>query len=181
MADYLSTNTARLRVTQTGPRGTHKMVFRAAPESSKALVIGSARTIVTAMQGFLLSTTAFSSAEWAEYGSDVFLPADWGAPIVTTAPNAASNTTPYGIYLNFPGRSAAGSRVAFYLFNIFEAFQTTNNRLTPAEQPAVTGVCDALDGASGILCGIDQTSFIMKRYANSGINDRVAKKSRSLV
>lgn len=181
MADYLETNTARIRVTQTGPRGTHKMIFRVDPASTLALARDEAHAICDALTTFMLSGTAWASAEQAAEGSDVFLPIDWTPILHPAGAEAASNAHEYGAYLNFVGRSAGGSRVAWYLFNITNACKTANNRLTAAEYPTLTGVLDAFNGATGILCGIDQNPFIMKAYANSGINDRVAKKSRSLV
>lgn len=181
MADYLPTNTARIRVTQTGPRGTHKMVFRVDPASTIALAMDEARSILTLMLPYMLAGSTWESAEVAAEGSDVFLPATF-APITGAAGETAANATPYGLYLNFVGRTTAGSRVAFYLFNVGPALMTANNRLTPAEHSlTLPPLLAAFNGATGILAGIDQNSFVMKGYANSGIHDRVARKSRAIV
>jgi hypothetical protein len=180
MADYLQTNTARIRVTQTGPRGTHKMVFRVDPASTIALARDEAHAICTLMLPFMLSATAWPSAESAAEGSDVFLPIDWTTIIHTDGIEAANNSHEYGAYCNFFGRSAGGSRCAWYLFNIINAVKTANNRLTAAEFPSLTALLDAFNGSAGIISGIDQNPFIMKGYANTGINGRVAKKARAL-
>jgi len=45
----------------------------------------------------------------------------------------------------------------------------------------VTVVKAAIDAVENGIVAIDQAPVRMKAYANSGINDRVAKKSRSLV
>lgn len=181
MADYLETNTARIRVTQTGPRGTHKMIFRVDPASTLLLASDEAHAICTAILALLLSGTGYPSAEAAAEGSDVFLPIDWEPITHVTGIETVSNAHEYGAYANFVGRTVGGSRVAFYVFNIINQIKTANNRLTVAEFGELAGMLTAFNGATGILCGIDQNSFTMKGYVNTGINDRVAKKSRSLV
>lgn len=180
MADYLPTNTARIRVTQTGPRGTHKMVFRVDPASTVLLATDEVHSICELMTAFMVSATSWVSAEAAPLGSDVFLPIAWTAIVHPDGVEAVTNSNPYGLYLNFVGRTTAGSRTAFYLFNVAMSTMTANNRLTPAENVSIAPLLDAFNGSAGILCGIDQNAFIMKGYGNSGINDRVAKKSRSL-
>lgn len=180
MADYLPTNTPRLKFTQTGPRGTHKMTFRVVPGTTSAGALAAATPVIEAMLPLMTQGTAWASAEWAVEGSDVFLPVEF-TPIVH-APTGIDvlNTYPYGAYLNFVGRSAAGSRAAFYLFNIDRDYLTANNRLTPAENANVGTVRDVFAANSAVLCAIDQQPFVLKAYANSGINDDVAKKSRAL-
>lgn len=181
MADYLETNTPRLRVTQTGPRGTHHMIFRSQPASSHATMIAGARAIVTLLATFCFHSTSWALADVAPEGSDVFLPVDWGTPIPGGLDADAGPLDEYGRYLNFIGRSLGGSRVAFYLFNVGRDFGTANNRLTPTEHGAVSTIKAAFDAVENGIVAIDQTPVRMKAYANSGINDRVAKKSRSLV
>lgn len=180
MADYLSTNTARLRVTQTGPRGTHRMQFRFMDVTPDADMVGEARLICAALKALVFIDTAWISAEKAVEGSDVFLPVDWGGAINSTGVVSESNIEPYGTYLNFLGRTSAGSRVAYYLYNVPAIYLTKNNRLTPAEEANVGAVITAFNAAPPVMVGIDQNGFVMKAYANSGINDQVAKKSRSL-
>lgn len=181
MADYLSTNTPRIRATQTGPRGTHKMNFRYFPAGDLAGAITEVRSICALMQPICWQGTVWASAEAAAEGSDVFLPVDW-APITTGATdNVADNTDEYGYYLNVIGRTTAGSRVAWYLYNVTKQVRTANNRLTGAENTNLTALIAGLNGASTILCGIDQNPFTMKAYGNTGINDKISKKSRSTV
>lgn len=181
MADFLSTNTPRLKFTQTGPRGTHKMTFRVVPGTTQAAALAAATPVIEAMLGFMISATAWASAEWANEGSDVFVPIDFTPIPHVSGIEAATNTLPYGAYVNFTGRSTAGSRAAFYLFNVGINTMSANNRLTPAEYASLTTVLDAFAANDAVLCAIDQNPFVMKGYANTGINDKVAKKSRSLV
>jgi hypothetical protein len=180
MADYAASNTKRLKVLQTGPRGSHHMIFRFPEVQSEATMISQARTVTAAMLGMLLDTTSWVSAEVAHEGSEVFLPVDWGAAQTAGGGIGVQETDEYGRYVNFPGRSLGGSRVAFYLFNVVPTTMTKNNRLTPAENATVTAVRNALMAAGTNFVAIDQNSFVMKNYANTGINDAVAKKSRSL-
>lgn len=181
MADYLSTNTARIRYTQTGPRGTHKMQFRVKPGTTSAAALAATQPVIEAMMGIMISATAWASAEWANEGSDIFLPIDFVPLLHPDGAEAATNNLPYGLYVNFVGRSLAGSRAAFYLFNTGILTQTANNRLTPAENAVVTTIRDAFAANSAVVCAIDQNSFVLKNYANTGLNDKVAKKSRALV
>jgi hypothetical protein len=58
---------------------------------------------------------------------------------------------------------------------------TANNRLTPAENAWVAPLIAALNANTPPLCAIDQLPFVLQNYANTGINDKVAKKSRALV
>lgn len=181
MADYTASNTKRLKVLQTGPRGSHHMIFRFPEVQSEATMISQARAACTAMVVYCLQLTSFESAEVAHEGSDVFLPVDWGAPINSAAPSPATNLDEYGRYVNFVGRSTAGSRVAFYLFNVGRDTGTANNRMTAAESAQVPVVLATLAGSGINIVAIDQNPFVMKSYANTGINGQVAKKSRSLV
>jgi hypothetical protein len=179
MADYLATNTPRLKMTQTGPRGTHHMTFRVKPGTTPAAALVAVTPVIEAMLPLMTEGTAWNSAEFAAIDSDVFLPVDF-TPIIH-APTGLNvlNTFPYGMYVNFVGRTAAGSRVAFYLFNVDRDYLTANNRLTPAENANVATVKTVMQANSAVLCGIDQNSFILKDYANTGINDAVAKRSRA--
>jgi len=180
MADFIPENTPRLKVLQTGPRGSHHMTFRFAPATSVENMISQARDVVTAMADFTFAGCSFESAELAAEGSNVFLPVDWGAPIVTAGAIAVTVNDEYGRYVNFVGRTTAGSRVAFYLFNVHKGNATANNRLTAGESAQIALVTAALTDSGTNFVGIDQNPFVMKSYANTGINDAVAKKSRSL-
>lgn len=180
MADYLSSNTPRLKVRQTGARGVHHMVFRFAPATSEANMISQARSVTAAMLNVCFDGATWESAEVAAEGSEVFLPVAWGAPQVAASGAGVVSTDEYGYYVNFVGRSTAGSRVAFYLFNVFGGVKTANNRLTVAENAAVATIVAALQAPGTNFVAIDQNPFVMKTYANTGINDAVAKKSRAL-
>lgn len=178
MADYLSTNTARLKVLQSGPRGQHHMQFRAATGIDQAAAITEVRSILTTMLPFLLDGASFISAEWAAEGSDIFLPAAWGSPLAPSSGIGLSGNDEYGRYVRFDGKSSTAARVSFTLFNVSRSSGTANNRLTGTEEGTVTNVVAALNGAAGVLCAIDQNTFFMKAYANTGLNDAVAKRSR---
>lgn len=181
MADFLSTNTPRLKMTQTGPRGTHKMTFRVLPGTSSADALNAVTPVIESMLAFMLSATAWASAEWAVEGSDVFLPIDFTPIPHVSGIEAVSNAHEYGRYVNFVGRSSAGSRASFYLFNVINATMSANNRMTPAENVNLQATLDAFAANDDVLCAIDQNPFVLKAYANTGINDQVAKKSRALV
>ena len=181
MADYLATNTPRLRMTQSGPRGTHKMGFRVVPGTTAADALAAATPIIEAMLLYMLGGSAWTAAEFAPEGSDVFLPVDFTPIAASTGDRPATNQTPYGVYMNFIARSAGGSRCAWYLFNVPVEVISANNRSTLGEYGVISAVISAFQANSLPLCGIDQTAFTMKQYANTGINDKVARKSRSLV
>jgi hypothetical protein len=180
MADYLSFNTPRLKVLQTGPRGTHHMIFRFGLATSEANMITQSRAVCDQMKDLCLDGTAFESAELAAEGSEVFLPIAWGSPMVAATGAGVTAQDEYGRYVNFVGRSTAGSRVAYYLFNVKKDTGTANNRLTIAENAQVGNILDAIRDDAINLVAIDQNAFVMKSYANTGINDAVAKKSRAL-
>jgi hypothetical protein len=180
MADYEASNTKRLKVLQTGPRGTHHLIFRFPQVESAANMISQARAVCTSMQGLLLDGTSFESAEVANEGSEVFLPVAWGAPIITATGAGVTAGDEYGRYVNFVGRSLGGSRVAYYLFNVTRATGTANNRLTSSENANVGTILSAFAAEGNNFVAIDQNPFVLKSYANTGINDAVAKKSRAL-
>ena len=180
MADYTASNTPRLKVLQTGPRGTHHMVFRFGPATSQVNMISQARAITGAMLGLCVDGTSFESAEVAAEGSEVFVPVAWGAVQTAASGQGVTAQDEYGRYVNFVGRSTGGSRVAYYLFNVSYQTGTANNRLTAAEKAAVATVLTAIATDGINLVAIDQNPFFMKSYANTGINDAVAKKSRAL-
>lgn len=180
MADYVASNTPRLKVTQTGPRGTHKMTFRVVPGTSVADAISAVQPVIEAMFPILLNGVTWASAEYAAEGSDVFLPTTFAPIPQGGATENVDNSYPYGQYVNFIGRSTGGSRVAFYLFNVTKATMTANNRLTAAEAASLTNILTVFAANADVLCGIDQNPFVLKAYANTGINDDVAKKARAL-
>ncbi len=180
MADYLSTNTPRLRVTQTGPRGTHKMTFRVASGSDSAAALTAVTPILELMFPLMLNHTAWASAEFAAEGSDVFLPVAFTPLAAPENTENVDNSYPYGQYVNFVGRTGSGSRVAYYLFNVTRATMTANNRLTTAEHASLAALLAAFAANVPPLVGIDQNGYVLKAYANTGINDQVAKKARSL-
>lgn len=180
MADYIASNTKRLKVLQTGPRGTHHTIFRFPEVQSEATMITQARAVCTAFRMLCLDGTSYESAEVAHEGSEVFVPVAWGAAIVAAAGIPVTLNDEYGRYVNFVGRSTGGSRVAFYLFNAQDNTRSANNRLTSAENAQVGNIIAALTAGGNNFVAIDQNPFFMKSYANTGINDAVAKKSRSL-
>ena len=180
MADYAASNTKRIKVLQTGPRGTHHMVFRFPEVQDEATMIAQTRAATLAMLGMCLDGTTWASAEVAHEGSEVFLPVVWGAPQVAASGAGVDGFDEYGRYCNFVGRSLGGSRVAYYLFNCIRQTGTANNRLTPAENANVSLINATLAGAGINIIAIDQNVTVMKGYANTGINDAVAKKARSL-
>lgn len=180
MADYTASNTKRLKVRQTGPRGTHHMVFRFPQVQSEVTMISQARAICTAFSPLCLDDASFESAEVASEGSEVFVPVAWGAAIISATGVPVTNNDEYGRYVNFVGRSTGGSRVAYYLFNVKDQTRSANNRLTSAENAHVGNVLTAIATTGVNLVAIDQNPFFMKSYANTGINDAVAKKSRAL-
>lgn len=180
MADYVASNTKRLKVLYTGPRGSHHMVFRFPEVQSEVTMIGQARAVCASFGAFTLEGTQFESAEVAHEGSEVFLPVTWGAPVPSTSATGVTAQDEYGRYLNIIGRTTGGSRVAFYLFNAHKGIATANNRLTSAENPNLTTIFDAFTTEGINMVGIDQNPFVLKSYANTGINDAVAKKSRAL-
>lgn len=180
MADYAASNTRRLKVRQTGPRGTHHMLFRFPAAQDDATMIAQARTVTAAMLNCCIDASSFESAEVAEEGSEVFVPIAWGAPQIGATAWGVSTQDEYGRYINFVGRSTAGSRVAWYLYNVGINTASANNRLTVAELAAVGTVIAALQDTGVNFVAIDQNPFVMKSYANTGINDAVAKKSRAL-
>lgn len=180
MADYLATNTPRLRMTYTGARGTHKMTFRLADGIGGAAGLTAVTPIIELMFPFMINNVSWVGAEFAPEGSDIFIPIEFTPIVSGVAIENVSNNNPYGEYINFVGRSAGGSRVAFYLFNCRHGLTTANNRLSPAEEGAITALVAAFTANSATLRGIDQTPFVMRAYANTGINKLVARKSRAL-
>jgi hypothetical protein len=179
MADYVASNTRRLRVTYSGPRGQHVMLFRnAGLLSTLAGLIAGARAVVTEMALMQVSGTSWISAEYADEGSDIFLPATWGAAINAPGTFTADNTNAFGSYAQFTGKSTSGSRASFYIFNVATGYLTANNRLTPTELAQVTAICDAIEDSANGLCAIDKGSIVCKRYANTRINAHVARISR---
>jgi hypothetical protein len=177
MADFLSSNTRRLRVLYTGPRGSHVMLFRNSGDASTmAALITAARAAATAFIGLQWTTTSWISAEGAEQDSDIFLPVVWGAAITAGGAANPTNADPFGFYGQFVGRSTAGSRVSWYLYNVNTSISSANNRFTPAESAVVSTITAAL--VANTLCAIDRNPFVMKQYANTGYNDHLVRVSR---
>jgi hypothetical protein len=157
------------------------MGFRGAPGVTSAALLTAAMPILEGMLVYTLIGTSWVECEFASEGSDVFYPVAFSPLVAPSTSFEANNNTPYGLYLNFVGRTSGGSRVTWYLFNVAQAFMTANNRLTPGESVQLAPLLATFNANSPVLTGIDQTNFTMKGYANSGINDKVAKKSRALV
>jgi hypothetical protein len=180
MADYASDYTRRIRVQYSGPRGTHKMQFRNyGLLSTNAGLIAGARAAVVTLATLQFPGTVWNGAEIADAGSEIFLPVTWGADITAAAGPAATNTDPFGAYLQFTARSTGGSRVSFYLYNVSAVHLTANNRLTLSEEAGLAAIWTALEDATNGLTAIDGNSFVCKRYANTKINSHIARISRA--
>lgn len=170
--------TLRLRVTQTGPRGTHRMLFHGRSGVALSTLIGAASTILAEMAQCCYSGTSFSAAEYATSGVKFFTPVASWVPI--DAPNTFSPTPndPTGTYLCFVGRSfASGVRKRLYLYNM--AFSLKNDmRYEFGENTAIDDVITQLVANQEFTGAIDGTAVAWKTYANVGTNDYWTRRDR---
>jgi hypothetical protein len=178
MAPVPPESVLRLRVTQTGPRGTHRMLFHARIGVTLSTLIGAVTNILNEMKDLCYSGTSFASADYATAGVKFFTPVSSWVPI--DAPNTFLPTAsdPTGTYACFVGRSfATGVRKRLFLYNF--AFNLRQDmRYELGEETAVDQAIGELVANQDFTGAIDGTAVAWKTYINVGVNDYWTRRDR---
>ena len=189
MTAYNPWNTPRLKVHAQGSRGSHYMLFRSMTLDST--FIGLVHTTINALAdaNIFWQGTSFDVAQTALIDSNVFVPvADWipihiphGGELSLGPPTEAD---PYGFRVSVNGRSVAGHRVRYFLFNT--AFRNDRDgRLNESEVANVADVIDAFNplllSGGGTLCAIDQRPVVvLYPFLDTNVNRSIQRKARRL-
>lgn len=180
MAPVPPNTTGRLRLTYTGPRGTHKMLFHAVSGFTRDATVTGARQVVFQMAGVQYAGTTWTDAEWSAPGTNFFVPFDFldiAAPAENPTPTDAD---PSAKFLSFVGRSeTTGVRKRLFLFNAAYTFQADLRREGP-ESAAIDSILDALNTNVNNIAAIDGTRVTFKDYANQGLHDYWVRQDRKL-
>lgn len=160
MAPLPPSNTARFRFTYTTGGEVHSFQIRSA---GSPVAVGA---MVDAFLGALSTAQYFKTltgTDWAAAGSNVFNPVvtgiegnSYGVGVPVSADRAWA--------FNFIGRTSGGKRCRIMIF--CPTSMTTNYRYDPGEASLVDAAVNVLQGAGGLIIGIDGLTPIWKDYVN---------------
>lgn len=177
MAPLPVNGTDRLKVTYSGPFGTHTMMFRAPDGETHAGLVEDVQALVPLMAAAQYDGTIWGTAEYSVSGSDIFLPeSDWVAVTSDSGINPSGISAP-SAFLEFGGRSAGGRRVKFYLFETFFA-PSEDMKVDGGESVIVDTIIGQLNDDGSEICAIDGLVTTYYSYANLGQNDYLTHRAR---
>jgi hypothetical protein len=153
------------------------MLFRAPDAESESGLVADATAVINLMTLAQFDGTTWSTADFAEAGSDIFLPASGWTPIVgDSGINPSAGQAP-STFVEFGGRSAGGHRVKLYLFETF--FQYTDDmRYEAGESAILDDIIAQLNDPLSEICAIDGLATTWYSYANVGQNDYITHRAR---
>lgn len=178
MAPVSPTTTNRLRLTYTGPFGTHTMVFHGRVGSTQSGLRAAVVAVVAAMTGFQWNTTVWDKAEYAPAGSNIFnIDTAWSTIVATNGNNPTAASAPSG-FAQFGGRgNGDGVRAKWYLFEDV-ADSNATMRIQAGDNATIAGVISALEDNSAVIGNIAGSLLSIYQYANLGQNDYLTHKAR---
>lgn len=186
MPDFNPNNTSRIWVTYTSVGIEHEMLFRAALPNVDTTFVSTVQSICSAMADVMRQDDAFTSARYADVGSDFSFPIPWTV-IDGTATNTLSQGDPESRFVSFLGRdNFVGARVRFELFSGSNILYTdTNNRFAAGDIAELDAIVAALTTAATVpltnarLTTISKGQPIFYSYINSGWNSYWQRKQRT--
>jgi len=176
MAPLPPESTKRFYYNYANATNPHTFVFRVPDDATTAGTDALVATILGAIGGsFPLST--ITSVEVSATGSNARFPIA-SDRIGDSFGSGVGSVEQDAIGIGFVGRSSGGHRARLFLFDWGGGF-SSNYRIAFAESTAVATVIDALNGATGVIEGIDGLEVTWKAYANVKPNDHWVKAGRS--
>jgi len=173
-------NTApRLRVTYTGPFGTHTMLFHGNLGTDAGDLAGDVSDFIDQAKELQYDGTVWSTAEFADEGSNLFFAYPGWTPITSTTGNDPGVASSPSAFVQFGGRDASsGTRVKLYLFEVTQQ-ATQTMRINAGESALVDAVITELKSVDNNIANIAGRTPIWYSYANVGQNDFLTHKARS--
>jgi len=178
MAATDPTTTSRLRVSYTGPFGTHTMLFHGELAQSEADLVGDVADFVDVAGALQFVGTVWSTAEYAAEGSPLFFPTSLWDPITVSASIGPDTGNGPANFLQFGGRdSTAGVRVKLYLYEV-RISANSAMKVAGSANAAVQAVITELQSIDNTISNIAGRVPVWYEYANIGQNDFLTHKAR---
>lgn len=175
MAPESPDNTIRLWVKKTGVTGEHETLFRFMPGTTQVEGAAAAAAVLLAADGLVYTGDSWTSARWADAGSNISLPIAW-----TPIPGANGTTRdpqndPF--FLTFVGRSTAGRRVRWTIQGaVF--MDDDNYRVNAGDNAGVADTIEAIRDNAPPITSIEATEILVYSYANVGFNAYFQRQAR---
>lgn len=167
-----ASNTARYRVNYEVGAFQHSFQIRSL--ASPAAISAHVNAFLGALAP-ILSAMTITFVEFAASGSDVYNIVVTGSEGLGFGSGAqAIGNVPLGY--NFIGRTSGGRRVRRAVFGANTT--GTNFRYAPGESADIDAAINVLDGAAGLVLGIDGATPLWKQYANVKYFDHWTKEIR---
>src|SRR4029453_43134 len=184
MTDYAPNFTNRLKIGYSVLGKIHHATYRFG-NTPTAYVSGMGDEVADLLNA--LTNVRFISwhavdAEYAQAGSDIFLPVT--LPSIDDGVVNLTGTGLVPLYLDFQGKSTLGNRASTYLFgvnfspDVAGSGDETNYRIEEGEETTVDNGLAVLDGVT-FMTAIDGSTVFWHRYANVGVHAHYQRKARS--
>jgi len=170
MAPLLPSNTARFRFFYTTVGHQHSVQIRSTASPS---AVGTFMGDYFNAWGATAADIVVDFVDWAPAGSDIFNPVTTGIEGTTyTGGTVLSNEVAAWEY-TLIGRTSGGRRVRMAQFGAL--YLGVDYRLVSGESSPVDAVINHVQGAGGLLMGIDGLTPVWKDYADCQVNDHWVK------
>jgi len=184
MADFAANYTNRYRIRYQAVGKPHSITFRGENMASilDPDLVTEAEDFLNALAPIRVNTWLLTGAEYAQAGSNFFLP----ATLPTITPGAVTSVAAgrAALNINFQGLSSAANRGSLYVYGldvdpieVGTARPSEDYRLYPGEEANVAAALAVLNLAVA-LRGIDGLAMHWHQYANVNINSHWQRKLR---
>lgn len=178
MAPINPTTTLRIRAHYSGPYGDHTMLFHGIAGATLTELVSDVADFASLVGPLQFQGTSWSTAEYANPGSTLFLPVPGWVAINDSSTNDAGPNDSPSRFLNWVGRdTSVGTRVKLYLFETY-ATAKSDMRWNAGESTAVDAVTDLLNNEASKIGNIAGRIPVWNDYANVGENDYLTHKAR---
>ncbi len=173
MAPLNPNNTPRFRAFYTTIGLQHSVQVRSA---GSPFAIGVFLGSYFAAFAATAATIVVDFVDWAPAGSDIFNPVTVGIEGNSYTGGTVLDQACRAWAYTFLGRTSGGRRVRMAQFGAL--FLGADYRIAPAESSPIDNVINILQGAGGLLLGIDGLTPLWKDYADVQVNDHWVKNVR---
>lgn len=188
MADFAPNYTARVKLQYQAAGARHTVQFRGPRGTLASGALGIANKAVTwlnALKNYRVTDWTLLGVQWASADSDLFfditptVALEAGALIMPTGNEKAFKA----LYMQFVGKSVAGSRVSAYLFGVQtgEQFASafSDYRILNSEDGVISAGTGVLNETSPALCAADGFTAVWRPYVNIKANDHWVHRARN--
>lgn len=188
MADFAPNYTARVKLQYQAAGARHTVQFRG-PRSTLAAgalsIANKAITWLNALKNYRVTDWTLLGVQWAAADSDLFFDIspstelEAGALIMPVGKEKAFKA----LYMQFVGKSTAGSRTSAYLYGVQTGEQFavpfSDYRILNSEDPIISAGTGVLNETSPALVAADGFTAVWRPYVNIKANDHWVHRARN--